>query len=610
MKGIEKQVEYLEMDIEDRIKSNMSSTEKGYQFLMWVLDTMFSKVETEIDDDFDNGDVIILDGKDDGGIDACFIENNELYALQTKYNLSHGPESTSYFIEQMKQLFMENKDVSKRTNEVIQKIKDKGIININLFYVTNGTESLNSDTTTCFDNSDFYIKYQALGISDIVSFLDERYAPIPYQIKKDFKVLVEKYFISKEKETIVAEVSLKEIAKLVWNGKDYLYHSNIRNHLGNNKVNKSIENTLEHPKNFWYYNNGITIVCDTFDCKTDHFINGGAQVIINTPQIVNGCQTTKTLFNYMYPKNKKRENYENQEGTILVKIIKDTNNKRKEITRYTNSQTAVTGKDFYALEEYQHKLKVRFCELGYNYEIQTKAYSGKEYKGNIEYDYLFDDNFTKRHVKVHTISKKMGNKINVNDSTQAYVAGFLSRPAKAKTKSNYAPGTNLYEKIYNDVYSPEDARYFFFPYAIMYYYKKSKNRTNNKNCSLFFCDVYFKLLLKIFKEKRMISIEANNFIENTTITKQKENIEIIDKIVKNIELNKKILYICEDIVIDFLDDGKISELIGDNLPKFLKSGIETSLESIEVLKKQIDKQLNRKTDILNDPTLMNIFSNE
>lgn len=610
VKNIEKQIEYLQNEIEDKIKSNMSSVEKGQEFLIWVLNTMFGKIDTEIDDDFDNGDVIILDGKDDGGIDACFIENNELYIIQTKYNSSHTLESTPYFIEQMKKLFIQNEGVSARTNEIIQRVIDKKILNVNLFYVTNGIESLNSNVTD-FDDCNFNINYQALGIKNIVNFLDERYAPIPHQIKKDFKILVEKYFVNRESNTIVAEVSLKEIAKLVWNGKDYLYHSNIRNHLGRNKVNKSIESTLKKPKNFWFYNNGITVVCDNFEYNNEHFKNGAAKVTINTPQIVNGCQTTKTIFNYMYPKNKRRSDYDNQEGTILVKIIKDTNNKRREITRYTNSQTAVSGKDFYALEEYQHKLKKRFSELGYNYEIQTKAYTDKEYKGNTKYDYLFDQTFTKRNVGSNTVSKKMGNKINVNDSTQAYVAGFLGRPAKAKIKSNYAPGTKLYEKIYNDDYSPEDARYFLFPFAIMYYYKKVKNKNSDKgkNYSLFFCNVYFKVLLQIFKEKKLISNDAINFIENNTINKQKEIIEIIDEIIKNKELNRKILSISEDIVVDFIMDGKIAELIGDNLPKFLKSGIETSFESKEVLKKQIDKQLYHKTNILDDEVLKHIFKN-
>lgn len=587
----------------------MCSTDKGQQFLLWVLNTIFGKVETELDGDFDREDVVILDGKDDGGIDACFIEGNELYIIQTKYNSSHSPESVSHFIEQMKRLLIENKGASARVNDVLERSIEKDITKIKLFYITNGVERL-ENTNPDFKDSMFYIEYNALGMHNIVEYISERYAPIPHQIQKKFDIIAEKSFVNRENNTIVAEVSIKEIAKLVWKGKDYLYHSNIRNHLGNNKVNKRIQKTIkETPKDFWFYNNGVTIVCNSFDIDSHFYRNGGAKVTIDTPQIVNGCQTTKTIFNYMYPKNKKIEDFNNIEGTILVKIIKDTNNKRKDITRYTNSQTAVSGKDFYALEEYQLMLKRRFKELGYNYEIQTKAFIDKEYVGNTEYDYLFDDNFTRRKSRKNTITKKMGNKINVNESTQAYVAGFLFRPGKARSKSNYAPGTSLYEKIYNDESSPEDARYFLFPFALMYYYKKTKNKNNNQGRSkcLFFCNVYFKVMLEVFKQMDKIDKDADNFIESLSIVQQKENIDIIDKIIKNQRLNKMLLDIAEDIVIDFFLDGKITEMIGDNLPKFLKAAIESSIEAKEVLKNQINKQLFHKSDVLNDVELKELF---
>ena len=621
MSDYDKQTQYLIREIREEISQDTSSVEKGALFLEWVLKSMFGKVESEVGRDLESevgrdlesGDVLILDGKDDGGIDACFIENNELNIIQAKYNQSHSKESINYFIKQIKDLFIEEKKLSARVNEVIQRIADNEITNLKIYYITDGADTL-TQYNELINEGNYYIEFKALGIKDIVEYLKQRYAPIPEQIKKDFKIMVESYFINREKNTIVAEVSVKEIAKLVWNGKDYLYHSNIRNHLGNNKVNKKIQETIQgNAKDFWFYNNGITIVCNSFEKDDSHYKNGAAKVTINTPQIVNGCQTTKTIFKYMYPRNRKREDFDTTEGTILVKIIKDTNEKRKAITRYTNSQTAVSGKDFYALEEYQQKLRSRFEDLGYNYEIQTKAYIDREYRGKQEYDYLFDESFTRRKTRSSTMSKKMGNKINVNESTQAYVAGMLGKPGKATSKSNYAPGTNLYEQIYNNESSPEDPRYFLFPFGIVYYFKKIKNNNSadGKSRSLFFCQVYFKVLLEIFKKFKAIDASASNFIDSITFEEQQKNIIIIDSIIQNKELNKRILDISEEIVIDFFLDGKIKELIGDNLPKFLKNAIETSNDSKMVLNNQIDKQLKYKCkDMFERVDLKRLFDKE
>ena len=46
-------------------------------------------------------------------------------------------------------------------------------------------------------------------------------------------------------------------------------------------------------------------------------------MIIETPQIVNGCQTSSTIYSLW--KNQTIEERNNQEGTILIKIIEDFN---------------------------------------------------------------------------------------------------------------------------------------------------------------------------------------------------------------------------------------------------------------------------------------------
>ena len=381
---------------------------------------------------------------------------------------------------------------------------------------------------------------------------------------------VDKYFLNKQQDTIVAEVALKRLAEFVDKGLNFLFLSNIRNYLGKkNKVNEGIEETYRnHPKNFWFYNNGITIVCDNFD-DSNKLKDGAAKVIITTPQIVNGCQTANTI--YTCWKNSSQESKNTQEGTILVKIIKDTNSKRKDITRYTNNQTAVTGKDLFALEDFHYQLKAKFKELGYNYEVQRKD-KLKKGRGNKLYNYLFD--------------KKFSYSFYAKDIVQAYASGIYFMPAKARSISNLVPGGQYYNKLFNNSLTPKDARFYLFPYGVMYYAKyvlEYRKKEKFKSASLLYITIYFKLLLKVLKNIKLVDDDLNYFIEKN----QDINIEYINKIFANEKINIKLLGIADSILKNFMKDSKIKDKIGDNLPKFLKSSVESDPEVIYILQNKI-----------------------
>ena len=73
-----------------------------------------------------------------------------------------------------------------------------------------------------------------------------------------------------------------------------LFARNIRGFMGmKTPVNKGMVATLEkEPERFFYYNNGITIVCDEAERKSSQ---GRDFMQVGNPQIINGQQTTRTL---------------------------------------------------------------------------------------------------------------------------------------------------------------------------------------------------------------------------------------------------------------------------------------------------------------------------
>lgn len=77
-----------------------------------------------------------------------------------------------------------------------------------------------------------------------------------------------------------------------------LFDENIREYLGSTgTVNKKIKSTLLNPddrNNFFFYNNGITIIVE--DMSAEYLKASKRCFDISDPQIVNGCQTVSTIF--------------------------------------------------------------------------------------------------------------------------------------------------------------------------------------------------------------------------------------------------------------------------------------------------------------------------
>lgn len=581
---------YIEKSINEYMGNEaLTTVEKGNRFLDWTLWYLFDKTDTEIEAyDLIDG-VLKCDGAYDNGIDAAFVENDTISIIQTKYGTSNSMEAIAGFLVQVENMITNGSD--KEAKDEIISVYD-AILNvetIDIYYITNDfiedydwrtiEEQVENVEKKLVDiNPDKKVKIRILDLSNMEDFIDESRSIVPKKFKgTKMKLLMEQYFENREGNTIIAEVALKELARFINNKEKYLFYSNIRNFLGKrNKVNKGIEKTYnEDPKKFWFYNNGITIVCDSYgDIK--ELNNGMVTMMIETPQIVNGCQTSSTIYSLW--KNQSKEDRNTQEGNILVKIIKDTNNtKRKMITKYTNSQTAVTGKDFFALEDFHLQLQKDFMKLGYNYIIQRKDKIEKKdkKKGNKNYSYMFD--------------KKFKNAFFAKDVVQAFAAGIHFKPGKARSISNLVPGGSYYDTLFSDKYTLRDPRYYLFPYAVMYYSKNIMNHnkdTRLKSANLLFISCYFRVLLYMFKQVGKVDEECKDIIGcNDDI------IELIDKIFINSDLNKKILNLVERIIKTFLKDTLIKRKIGDNLPKFLKSAVENDAEVITILGEKITEEV-------------------
>lgn len=141
---------------------------------------------------------------------------------------------------------------------------------------------------------------------------------------------------------------------------DQLYEKNVRRFLGGRvKVNKGMQTTLrEAPEKFGLFNNGITVTVSDFS------IAGSGTYNLVEPYVVNGCQTTRSIWEVLSSKldaggsgkNEKLETWKARadKGCVVAKIAKVGSEGEallQDITRYTNSQNAVRERDFVAINQ-------------------------------------------------------------------------------------------------------------------------------------------------------------------------------------------------------------------------------------------------------------------
>ena len=167
---------------------------------------------------------------------------------------------------------------------------------------------------------------------------------------------------------LVGRVAVHELHRLFEEHGDQLLERNIRRYLGHaNRINADIRNTLldeERSPNFYFYNNGITVICDRFDFnalqKQDY------QVRLKNLQIVNGGQTCKTIHRTLRDNGGRAA-----DASLLVRIYQlpeEAGDVVRDITWATNSQTPVDLHDLRSNDDIQRTLALGMEQLGFRYK--------------------------------------------------------------------------------------------------------------------------------------------------------------------------------------------------------------------------------------------------
>jgi hypothetical protein len=150
-----------------------------------------------------------------------------------------------------------------------------------------------------------------------------------------------------------------------------LYAKDVRYYLPKSRINVAIGRTLDsisEREYFWFFNNGISISCSNYKISRKK-----KTIQIVQPQIINGCQTAESIFNFGESVKHGRHNL--RRVGVLARVIKlsakDTTLSAN-ITARTNTQNPQTARNLCANDQSQVKLKKRFDELVPPVFYQTK----------------------------------------------------------------------------------------------------------------------------------------------------------------------------------------------------------------------------------------------
>lgn len=157
---------------------------------------------------------------------------------------------------------------------------------------------------------------------------------------------------------------------------------NLRRFKGATDVNDGITRTLAStPEKFWYFNNGITVLCEKLDKKPIGGTKRGSGVFsCEGASVVNGAQTVGSIIQASKANLDALKN-----ARVLVRLISlqnCPNDFAADVTRAANTQNRIEKRDFAALDPQQQRLRTDlWLEYKKEYAYQTGEAAPKNEAG-------------------------------------------------------------------------------------------------------------------------------------------------------------------------------------------------------------------------------------
>lgn len=355
---------------------------KDFQLFSLMCMYYFFYGATEASFDQDENFSYLVDGANDGGIDAVFkdpnSENDDIVIVQSKYysNTKLSKQDITSEIAKIK--------------ETIDKLNSDKCAEFSKAMVTAFQNAVYEKSPRSEFNICFFTKYSPKNNGEINRLKDAAVkAGQPYNVEVYFcndieeqiricesgKVCVENAKLdidqanncleyvnpTTENKSIIVNISAKSLRVLFQQKRNALFGLNLRYYTKQKEVDTGIKKTIcEQPNNFWYKNNGIVIICEKYELDS-------RVLKLNNFSIVNGGQTTNRIGSIDFE----------DDFYITCKVIQSEGSTEQdkdafalEIAESTNAQKPIKKADLVANTPEQIRLKERLKKCGVFYILK------------------------------------------------------------------------------------------------------------------------------------------------------------------------------------------------------------------------------------------------
>jgi len=528
------------------IKKEESYNNLSLAFAHWFLQHQYNLSAQEISE-------TIIDGSGDYGIDAVIHDATKKSLEIFQFKFPNKKETIKkeilqgdvhkviagfdYLIDSSDTVDLEKASISFKN--LHDDLKDAEIHNFSINFVSfnqgviDNIEVMNNFINKTKKELGIDIVFSDYNVHKVSNIFEKLKRKNSVSVNIPYKQLQQSYSVD-EVESYVGFLNAKDFLESIEDSIGVIFDENIRLAEIKSKVNEGIKKTAMKKKTssmFYFYNNGITFICDDVQVSPN-----ALKARLLGASIVNGCQTVTSLF-----ENYKNDNL-NEDVDLLVRIIKISDyDQRSKITQYLNSQNPIKESYFISNHTIVRDLQSKLLNKNYYLERQINEAS-----------------YMEEHFDSSTKSNKRV--IKLDDAIQYYSGYFLDKHAvTAKRNKATLFNPDVVEEILADITADKVIEsyeaYQVVSSVITAYRRQRRNKSNEE----------FADLLKI-KNKELDKNEQQYLFVNTA------DILILNTC-KHLKNNNNLTKITEDTVVEAIDILRVLIQSNDKLKEMTPASL-------------------------------------
>jgi hypothetical protein len=326
----------------------------------------------------------VTDGGQDNGIDAVYFDQKvkKLHLVQSKFseNPNKGIAFGDYlkFREGVSNLVSLNFDPFNQKIKAFSNVIEQALGDIDtvteMTLINTSEQDMSAEINADIQKfkqeqnkfSEEFLRVNWLDLANVTEIARQKARPEAINtslLLNNFGKIHEPY------TAVFGVVSATDIARLKREFGNRLLAENLRFFLEKSEVNDGMTQTIkETPGSFWYYNNGITAICNSVTKQPKGGPDTDSGVFdVEGISIINGAQTVGSIA-------RAHENgHDISEVKVLLRIISLAGTPEEfsaEVTRANNTQNDLTPLDFASQDEQQERLRLELAQLGVVYSYR------------------------------------------------------------------------------------------------------------------------------------------------------------------------------------------------------------------------------------------------